>query len=73
MCNTCPTKCNTEVTVYVPRGYGHNKVILTCGNTGYMGNEIRCERCEEIQPWYICEGCGSDISEYDCSRGCGEQ
>ena len=73
MCNTCSTKCTTKVTQYVPRGYGYKEVTMDCGNTGINGDELRCERCENIKPWYICEGCGSDISEYDCPRGCGEQ
>jgi hypothetical protein len=73
MCNTCPTKCNAEVVQYVPQGYHHREVISTCGSTGHTGQELRCDRCENIKPWYICEGCGSDISEYDCPRGCGEQ
>ena len=73
MCNTCRTKCNAEVVQYVPQGYHHREVISKCGSTGHTGEELRCERCEKIKPWYICEGCGSDISEYDCPRGCGEQ
>ena len=65
MCNTCNT-CTNEVVQHIPSGYGYKDVSLPCGSTGIHGDELRCEACSNIKPWYICEKHGTDVSEHDC-------
>jgi uncharacterized protein CbrC (UPF0167 family) len=66
MCNTC-NNCKTEVEQLVPNGlYDYKFVSLPCGSTGINGDELRCDKCEHIKPWYICDRHGTDVSEHDC-------
>jgi len=63
--------CGAKVEIYVQRGYGGEMRERKCGSTGQFGDEIRCEKCENKAPWYICPH-GNDISEYDCGQCEGE-
>ena len=63
--------CRKEVTVWVDVGFQGKNVERKCGDTGVDGNEIRCEKCSQKRPWYICPH-GRDTSEYDCGQCEGE-
>jgi hypothetical protein len=65
MCNSCNTKCTTKVIQMVPTKYDYKEVEMSCGSTSIHGTELRCEKCSNVKPWYICKH-GRDVSEYDC-------
>lgn len=59
--------CRIGVEVWVNRGYHGYLAQRRCGDTGVDGNEIRCEKCSNVRPWYICPH-GNDVSEWQCDR-----
>lgn len=38
--------CDTEITVYAPRGYGYVEYTTRCGSTAHNGGINQCEECE---------------------------
>lgn len=58
--------CRTEVEQMVFSGnFDYKIVVMKCGDTGVHGDELRCDECSQVRPWYICRH-GRDVSEYDC-------
>jgi hypothetical protein len=47
--------------------YTDKVVPAKCGQTSIHGTELRCEKCSQKRPWYICKH-GQDVSEYMCGR-----
>jgi len=57
--------CRKPVEQSVPSGFDYKIVVMKCGDTSIYGEELRCEECSQVRPWYICKH-GRDVSEYDC-------
>jgi len=39
--------CKQHVTQYVPKGYGCEARIMTCGDTSIHGTRLTCESCQK--------------------------
>lgn len=39
-------RCANPVTYFVPRGYSHAEITITCGSTDHRGDRAICETCE---------------------------
>lgn len=59
--------CGAKMEQVVPTKWDYKLVIAKCGQTSIYGTELRCEKCSQERPWYICKH-GNDTSEYMCGR-----
>ena len=57
--------CRAAVEQTVPNGFDYKVLVMKCGDTSIYGDELRCDKCSQVRPWYICKH-GRDVSEYDC-------
>jgi hypothetical protein len=57
--------CRAAVEQTVPNGFDYKVLVMKCGDTSIYGDELRCDECSQVRPWYICKH-GRDVSEYDC-------
>jgi len=57
--------CTNKVEQHVRSGYDYKTILMTCGSTSVYGDELRCDECLNVRPWYICKH-GNNVSEYDC-------
>tara|TARA_R110000772_G_C13067422_1_gene415979 strand:+ start:297 stop:512 length:216 start_codon:yes stop_codon:yes gene_type:complete len=39
-------RCSNPVTYFVPRGYSHVEISISCGSTDHRGDRAICETCE---------------------------
>jgi len=63
--------CGVAMEQTVPTKWDYKIVAAKCGQTSIHGTELRCEKCSQKRPWYICKH-GQDVSEYCCGRCEGE-
>ena len=40
--------CTNEATQYVPRGFDYVEVKGECGRTGYTGEPVYCQECDDL-------------------------
>jgi len=58
--------CENTVDQYIPNGFDYKVVTLPCGSTGIDGQELRCEKCSKVRPWYMCEHGVDHSGDGDC-------
>jgi hypothetical protein len=57
--------CGAKIEQVVPTRWDYKVVPAVCGQTSIHGTELRCDKCSNKRPWYICKH-GNDVSEWQC-------